>query len=86
MDYGVMLKKSRPNPSRRSAHHAKQTRFEGSDRQARGRIVRSLAERRMSEAELAKSTGLSIARIRRIVPGLVRDGLVVRRGAKLAIA
>jgi A/G-specific adenine glycosylase len=86
MDYGVMLKKSRPNPSRRSAHHAKQTRFEGSDRQARGRIVRSLAERRMSEAELAKSTGLRVARIRTIVPGLVRDGLVVRRGAKLGIA
>ena len=24
MDYGVMLKKSGPNPSRRSAHHARQ--------------------------------------------------------------
>ncbi|MFA4947693.1 MAG: A/G-specific adenine glycosylase [Candidatus Krumholzibacteriia bacterium] len=86
MDYGVMLKKSRPNPSRRSAHHTKQARFEGSDRQARGRIVRSLAERRMSDAELAKSTGLRVSRVRAIVPGLVRDGLVVRRGAKLGIA
>jgi A/G-specific adenine glycosylase len=86
MDYGVALKKSGVNPSRRSAHHAKQTRFEGSDRQARGRVVRALAERRMSEAELAKSTGLSVARVRAIVPGLVRDGLVVRRGTKLGIA
>ena len=86
MDYGVMLKKSSENPSRRSAHHAKQTRFEGSDRQARGLIVRSLAERRMSEAELAKSTGLRVSRVRAIVPGLVRDGLVVRRGARLGIA
>jgi A/G-specific adenine glycosylase len=86
MDYGVTLKKSHANPSRKSAHHAKQTRFEGSDRQARGRIVRSLAERGMSEAELAKATGFSVARIRAIVPGLVRDKLVVRRGAKLGIA
>jgi A/G-specific adenine glycosylase len=86
MDYGVMLKKSRPDPSRRSAHHARQTRFEGSDRQARGRVVRSLAERGMSEKELAKSTGLSVARIRKIVPGLVRDKLVARRGEKLGIA
>jgi A/G-specific adenine glycosylase len=86
MDYGVMLKKSRPNPSRRSAHHARQTRFEGSDRQARGLIVRLLAKRRMNEAELAKSTGLSAARIRTIVPGLERDGLIVRRGGKFGIA
>jgi DNA-binding GntR family transcriptional regulator len=40
----------------------------------------------MSEAELAKSTGVRISRVRAIVPGLVRDGLVVRRGAKLGIA
>lgn len=86
MDYGVMLKKSRPNPSRRSAHHAIQARFEGSDRQARGRIVKALAERRMGEAELAKSTGLRVARVRAILPGLVHDGLIARRGAKLGIA
>ena len=86
MDYGVMLKKSRANPSRRSAHHARQSRFEGSDRQARGLIVGALAKRGMSEARLAESTGLSIARIRTIVPGLERDGLVVRRGARLGIA
>jgi len=86
MDYGVMLKKSHANPSRRSAHHVRQARFEGSNRQARGRVVRALAERGMSEAEIAKSTGLSVARVRTVVPGLVRDGLVVRRGAKLGIA
>jgi A/G-specific adenine glycosylase len=86
MDYGVALKKMRPDPSRRSAHRARQSRFEGSDRQARGLVVKSLAKRAMSAAELAKSTGLSVARIRSIVPGLVRDGLVVRRGAKLGIA
>jgi A/G-specific adenine glycosylase len=86
MDYGVALKKGVENPSRRSAHHAKQKRFEGSDRQARGRVVRALAERGMSEREIAGITGLRVSRIRAIVPGLVRDGLVVRRGARLRIA
>lgn len=44
MDYGVMLKKQHKNPSRRSAHHTKQSRFEGSERQIRGMILRALLE------------------------------------------
>lgn len=46
MDYGVMLKKSRPNPSRKSAHYAKQSKFEGSDRQIRGMILKLLTNNR----------------------------------------
>jgi A/G-specific adenine glycosylase len=42
MDYGVHLKKLHKNPSRRSAHHAKQSKFEGSDRQIRGAVIRHL--------------------------------------------
>jgi A/G-specific adenine glycosylase len=42
MDYGVELKRSLPNPSRRSAHHARQGRFEGSSRQLRGKVLRAL--------------------------------------------
>lgn len=42
MDYGVMLKKTMPNPSRKSAHHTKQSKFEGSDRQIRGMILKLL--------------------------------------------
>lgn len=43
MDYGSMLKES-DNPSRRSAHHRPQSRFEGSRRQARGIILRTLLQ------------------------------------------
>lgn len=42
MDYGVMLKKSLINPSRKSKHYTKQSKFEGSDRQIRGRILKIL--------------------------------------------
>ena len=42
MDFGVMLKKQFKNPSRKSKHHTLQSKFEGSDRQIRGKILRIL--------------------------------------------
>lgn len=48
MDYGVMLKKQFKNPARRSAHHQKQSRFKGSFRQLRGKILQLL----LSHAQL----------------------------------
>jgi A/G-specific adenine glycosylase len=42
MDYGVMLKKELPNPSRRSSHYFKQSKFSGSNRQLRGKILKTL--------------------------------------------
>lgn len=40
LDYGAHLKATMPNPSRRSAHHARQSEFEGSRRQKRAELVR----------------------------------------------
>jgi len=45
MDYGTYLKRALPNPSRRSAHHTRQGRFEGSSRQLRGWLLRELTAR-----------------------------------------
>lgn len=42
MDYGVMLKKQFKNPARRSAHYTIQSRFKGSNRQLRGKILELL--------------------------------------------
>src|SRR5690606_8672755 len=38
MDYGAHLKLSLPNPSRRSAHHAQQSPFKGSNRELRSHM------------------------------------------------
>ncbi|MFA5354028.1 MAG: hypothetical protein WC291_07350, partial [Thermodesulfovibrionales bacterium] len=38
MDYGSLFRKTRHNPNRKSAHYSKQSRFEGSRRQLRGRV------------------------------------------------
>lgn len=42
MDYGSWLGKKVPNPNRRSKHYAKQSTFQGSNRQLRGAITRFL--------------------------------------------
>ncbi len=50
MDYGVVIKKLYPNPSRKSKHHAKQSKFEGSDRQVRGTVIKLLTQQESIEA------------------------------------
>lgn len=42
MDYGAMLKKTIPNPSRRSKHYATQSPFKGSNRELRSHILKYL--------------------------------------------
>lgn len=47
MDYGTYLAATVPNPNRRSKHYTKQARFEGSQRQLRGQLLKFFAERHM---------------------------------------
>ncbi len=43
MDYGVFLKKTYKNPSRKSAHHTRQTKFKGSRRELASAILHYIA-------------------------------------------
>ena len=52
MDYGSHLKSVQPNPSVRSKHHVKQSKFSGSRRQVRGGIIRVLTQSPASLKEL----------------------------------
>jgi A/G-specific adenine glycosylase len=77
MDYGVHLKKAFGNPSRKSAHHTAQSKFDGSDRQLRGRIIKFLVrEKKAGYAALAKELSVDQQRLRRILDSLVKDGLI----------
>ena len=77
MDYGSDLKRRFPNPSRRSRHHAVQSRFEGSDRQIRGAVLRLLLEgRELSAVALQQKLAVEAERLQRILAGMLRDGLV----------
>lgn len=53
LDYGAHLKRTVPNPSRRSRTHVRQSRFEGSHRQKRAMVVRSLLAHRGEGAVVA---------------------------------
>lgn len=78
MDYGVHLKKHHPNPSRRSAHHAKQSKFEGSNRQLRGQILKLATARRgrLKLSFLKGKLSFGDARVRRAVASLKKEGLL----------
>jgi len=88
MDYGVFLKKLVPNPSRRSSHYTKQSRFEGSDRQIRGAIVRLLIKDELVSQEhlITAFTGEDLSRVKRIVEQLIKEGLIAREADYLHIS
>jgi A/G-specific adenine glycosylase len=77
MDYGVHLKKEHKNPARRSAHYTKQSRFEGSDRQIRGAIIRQLANNgAVSRHALVVVINDDAPRVERIIDQLIAEGMI----------
>lgn len=77
MDYGVYLKKEHKNPARRSAHYTKQSRFEGSDRQIRGAIIRQLANNgAVSRQDLVVVINDDAPRVERILDQLIAEGMI----------
>jgi len=65
----------------------KQPAFEGSSRQVRGRIVAVLRDRPSAGiAGLVAATGIDVDRVEGAAAGLVRDGIVERRGRSLRLA
>jgi A/G-specific adenine glycosylase len=72
MDYGSHLKALHPNPSRRSKHHTKQSKFEGSLRQVRGAILKVHA-RGENIADLQR---LYMEKFDKALVSLIRDGLI----------
>jgi A/G-specific adenine glycosylase len=78
MDLGSALKKTVPNPNRRSVHYSKQSPFEGSDREIRGTIIRMLlSEPGMSEKQLLAIRIDDPARIKKILAALISEGFIV---------
>ncbi len=77
MDYGTVLKRRTANPNRRSASYTRQSRFEGSDRQIRGKILTLvLEEGAVTEEEVVARVSEDTGRIRRILGDLEREGFI----------
>jgi A/G-specific adenine glycosylase len=76
MDYGAYLKSTGIKNNAKSKHYAKQSRFEGSRRQVRGQIMRSLVDGPQTDQAL-----LAIAPAARdVLRDLVCEGLITKRG------
>ena len=85
MDYGSYLKRTHPNPSRKSAHHTKQSTFEGSLRQVRGAVVRALTDKSQTESQLQNALGFERVRIQTALEGLAREGMIRKSGSRWSI-
>jgi A/G-specific adenine glycosylase len=78
MDCGVELKRLYKNPSRKSKHHVKQSKFEGSDRQMRGAVVRLLTQKKSAVIEDLQALGYKKERLTKILDDLCKEGFIVR--------
>jgi len=81
MDYGAMLKKEHANPNRRSAHYLRQSTFENSNRQVRGRILKVLVdESPLSAARIVKKIGMDKERVKNNLAKMEQEGFIQKKG------
>jgi A/G-specific adenine glycosylase len=86
MDYGTLLKQEHANANRRSAHYARQSPFENSNRQVRGAILKALVqESPLSAAQILRRTGLDAERVRKNLATLAREGFLAEREGRFHI-
>jgi len=73
MDYGALCLTTRKTGIK---PRTRQTRFEGSDRQIRARIIKKLLEHESSFEELLRSLGIEPIRLRQILTRLIRERII----------
>lgn len=86
MDYGSYLKFILPNPNRRSKQHTTQSKFEGSNRQVRGEIIRALTQKNLIDRTLLFETLTSNQLFfEKALQQLIAEGLVIEIDKQLSL-
>jgi len=86
MDYGSTLKREQGNPNKRSAHYTRQSPFENSNRQVRGRILKALLhESPLTVARIAEATGMEGERVKKNLGDLEKEGFITKRGRQYSV-
>jgi len=88
MDYGAMLKNKVGNENVRSRHYAKQSRFEGSLRQVRGKLLFLAATSTITPRGLSvfcKKHRVSISVARKVLGALVSEGFLRPKGVSFVL-
>jgi A/G-specific adenine glycosylase len=86
MDYGSMMKKSIPNPNIKSRHYSRQSPFEGSNRQLRGKIIRFITKAgTLTAARLIEQTEADPEKVRTVLKKLQKEGFMQKIGRGFTI-
>lgn len=95
MDYGALAMKEVQNPNKRSKHYTRQSRFEGSTRYARAKLLDFVMAQSMGASDSALSRFLKKDLLlfpyhercerEKIVSSLVRDGFLEKKNARWTI-
>lgn len=87
MDYGAHLKRLHGNPSRRSAHHATQSPFRGSNRELRSLILKAILDTPgITLEELETISGKQQGAVLGNVKQMEAEGFIAKRKGRLFIA
>ena len=88
MDYGSYLARTVPNPNRRASQYRRQSPFEGSERQLRGRILAFLTKRGIAVRidTLARTLGGSRRRIKKVLDTLAKEGFIIIRSNRISLS
>ncbi|QQS44124.1 A/G-specific adenine glycosylase [Candidatus Roizmanbacteria bacterium] len=86
MDYGTYLGRTVPNPNWKSKHYSKQSKFEGSNRQVRGAVLRYLLNEGSAERELLeKRLGFEKARLYNVLKQLTSEGIIAEKNGEYKV-
>ncbi len=86
MDYGSHLPKIvRSNPNKKSKHYLRQKAFEGSLRELRGKIIRELARKSLTFAQLYRICG-NDNRTKDTLSALLKEGLIKQHKTRFELA
>lgn len=85
MDYGVHLKQSFPNPSRKSKHHATQSPFKGSNREIRSKILKYVLLGAKTEKEIVSHVGKTSHDVRKNIESLRKEGFIEKKSGRFRI-
>ena len=87
MDYGTMLKETYGNPNKKSAHYARQKRFEGSERELRGKLLKvCLQKAPVPIKNLWGMVGRSPKNGKRVIRAFCDEGFVRVQKGKVMLA
>lgn len=76
MDYGAYIKSQTANPSRRSATHKRQSKFDGSIRQIRGKVLKYMVKNTFLLSKKVSFIEPDSAKAKKAIDGLLSDGLI----------